>query len=53
MGEANNICAELRFGVSVLLGPGPALVAVVGLTLAGCGYVAGGRARRRPAGDNA
>lgn len=56
LGEAGNIGAELRFGVSVLLGLGPALiaamsgrperllqalVAVVGLALAGCGYVAG------------
>lgn len=56
MGEAGNIGAELRFGVSVLLGLGPALVAplsgrperlvqalvaVVGVVLAGCGYVAG------------
>lgn len=56
MGEAGNIGAELQFGVSVLLGLGPALlaalsgrperlvqalVAVVGLALAGCGYLAG------------
>jgi glucosyl-dolichyl phosphate glucuronosyltransferase len=56
MGEAGNIRAELRFGVSVLLGLGPALlaalsgrperlvqalVAVVGLVLAGCGFVVG------------
>jgi glucosyl-dolichyl phosphate glucuronosyltransferase len=56
MGEAGNIGAELRFGVRVLLRVGPALVAalsgrperlvqalvaVVGLVLAGSGYVAG------------
>jgi len=56
MGEAGNIRAELRFGVSVLLGLQPALlaalrgrperlvrtlVAAVGLALAGCGYVVG------------
>lgn len=56
MGEAGNIGAELRFVVSVVLGLGPALVAalggrperlvqalvaVVGLALAACGYVAG------------
>ena len=56
MGEAGNIGAELRFSVGVLLGLGPALAAalsgrperlvqalaaVVGLVLAGCGYVAG------------
>ena len=56
MGEAGNIRAELRFGVSVLLGVQPALlaalrgrperlvrtlVAAVGLALAGCGYVVG------------
>ena len=56
MGEAGHIGAELRFGVRVLLGLGPALVAslsgrperlvqalvaVVGVVLAGCGYVAG------------
>jgi glucosyl-dolichyl phosphate glucuronosyltransferase len=56
MGEAGNIGAELRFGVRTLLGLGPALiaavtgrperlpqalVAIVGVALAGCGYVAG------------
>ena len=56
MGEAGNIRAELRFGVSTLLALGPALiaaitgrperlrqalVAVVGVALAGCGHVAG------------
>jgi hypothetical protein len=56
MGEAGNIGAELRFGVSVLLGVGPALVAAVtgrperlrqalaaalALALAGCGLTAG------------
>ena len=56
MGEAGNIGAELRFGVGVLLGLGPALVAAVtgrperlrqalvavaGLALAGCGHVTG------------
>jgi len=56
MGEAGNIGAELRFGVSVLLGLGPALlaalsgrperlvqalVAVGGLKLAGSGYIVG------------
>ncbi|OBH04713.1 hypothetical protein A5696_03815 [Mycobacterium sp. E2699] len=56
MGEAGNIGAELRFAVNTLLGIGPALVAVVagrperllqalvallGVALAGCGYVAG------------
>jgi glycosyltransferase involved in cell wall biosynthesis len=56
MGEAGNIGAELRFGVSTLLGLGPALVAAVtgqperlrqalvavaGVALAGCGHVAG------------
>jgi len=56
MGEAGNIGAELRFGVKTLLALGPALVAavtgrperlrqalvaIVGVALAGCGYVAG------------
>jgi O-antigen/teichoic acid export membrane protein/glycosyltransferase involved in cell wall biosynthesis len=56
MGEAGNIGAELRFGVRVVVGLGPALVAplggrperllqalvaVIGVVLAGCGYVAG------------
>ena len=56
MGEAGNIGAELRFALSVLLGLAPALlaavtgrperlrqalVAVVGVALAGCGYIAG------------
>ncbi|MGA9491848.1 MAG: glycosyltransferase family 2 protein [Mycobacterium sp.] len=56
MGEAGNIGAELRFAASVLLALAPALfaaltghperlrqavVAVVGVALAGCGYVAG------------
>jgi GT2 family glycosyltransferase len=56
MGASGNIAAELRFGVSVLLALAPALVAavtgrperlrqalvaVVGLVLAGCGYVTG------------
>ncbi len=56
MGEAGNIGAELRFAVSMLLALGPALlaavtgrperlrqavVAVAGVALAGCGYVAG------------
>ncbi|MGO9380975.1 MAG: glycosyltransferase [Mycobacterium sp.] len=56
MGAAGNIGAELRFGVRTLLGLGPALVAAVigrperlrqalvavaGVALAGCGYVAG------------
>jgi glycosyltransferase involved in cell wall biosynthesis len=56
MGEAGNIGAELRFAVSMLLALGPALVAAVagrperlrqavvavaGVALAGCGYVAG------------
>jgi glycosyltransferase involved in cell wall biosynthesis len=56
MGAAGNIGAELRFCLSVLLGLGPAmvaalsgrperlvqaLVAVVGVVLAGCGYVVG------------
>ncbi|OBG42610.1 hypothetical protein A5672_11455 [Mycobacterium alsense] len=56
MGEAGNIGAELRFGVGVLLGLGPALlaalsgrpdrlvqalVAAVAVVLAACGYVAG------------
>ncbi|MCV7102987.1 glycosyltransferase [Mycobacterium palustre] len=56
MGEAGNIGAELRFSASVLSRVGPALmaaligrperlvqalVAVVGVALAGCGYVVG------------
>jgi glucosyl-dolichyl phosphate glucuronosyltransferase len=56
MGDAGNIGAELRFAVSMLLALGPALVAAVtgrperlrqavvavaGVALAGCGYVAG------------
>ncbi len=56
MGEAGNIGAELRFAATVLLGLAPALVAAVtgrperlsqalvavaGVVLAGCGYVAG------------
>ncbi|BBX46131.1 hypothetical protein GCM10009641_79930 [Mycobacterium cookii] len=56
MGEAGNIGAELRFAFRVLLGPAPALVAavtghperlgqalvaVLGVVMAGCGYIAG------------
>jgi glycosyltransferase involved in cell wall biosynthesis len=56
MGEASNIGAELRFAASVLLGLAPALVAavtgrperlrqalvaVMGVALGGCGYIAG------------
>jgi glucosyl-dolichyl phosphate glucuronosyltransferase len=56
MGQAGNIRAELRFGVGVVLAVFPALlaavtgrpeqlrqavVAVIGLALAGCGYIAG------------